>query len=239
MAENVSKAVLLAAGRGTRMKELTEDLPKPMLGVRGKPILQHITEGLCAAGVKRILIVVGYRADVVREHFGDGAAFGASMEYVTQVIQDGTGRVVELAKEFAAGEPFILSYGDILVNPANYHRLVGLGDAEALITVKHNPDEIAKGGAVFVNDRFEMTDLREKPGPGEPTSPWYNAGIYTFRASIFEFTARLQKSPRGEYELTDAIRELAQSGRMVRAIELQGDWADVRDPQVLAELNES
>ena len=77
----------------------------------------------------------------------------------------------------------------------------------------------------------------EKPQPGEPTSPWYNAGVYTFRPSIFDYTAVLEKSPRGEYELTDAIRALAQSGRLVQAFELQGDWADVRDPEVLAVLN--
>jgi dTDP-glucose pyrophosphorylase len=233
----VKRAVLLAAGRGTRMKDLTNDLPKPMLEVRGKPILQHIVEGLRAAGIEQILIVVGYRADVVKDHFGDGRKFGVRVEYTTQIVQDGTGRVVELAKDFTADSAFVLSYGDILIDPANYHRLVELGDAESIITVKHNPGEIAKGGAVFVNERFEMTDLREKPGPGEPTSPWYNAGVYTFRPSIYEFTARLEKSPRGEYELTDAIRQLALSGRKVQAFELAGDWADVRDPEVLAQLN--
>jgi dTDP-glucose pyrophosphorylase len=181
--------------------------------------------------------VVGYRADVVQDFFGDGSKFGVTVEYTTQLVQDGTGRVVELAKTFAGTDTFILSYGDILIDPANYARLASPGDAEAVISVKHNPGEIAKGGAVFVNERFEMTDLREKPQPGEPTSPWYNAGVYTFRPSIFEFTAKLEKSPRGEYELTDAIRNLAQSGRLVKALELTGDWADVRDPEVLAELN--
>jgi dTDP-glucose pyrophosphorylase len=96
---------------------------------------------------------------------------------------------------------------------------------------------VSKGGAVFVNERFEMTDLREKPQAGEPTSPWYNAGVYAFRASIFDFISRLERSPRGEYELTDAIRDLAQSGQKVQALELEGDWADVRDPEILAQLN--
>jgi dTDP-glucose pyrophosphorylase len=233
----VKKAVLLAAGKGTRMRELTNDLPKPMIAVRGQPILRHIVDGLKAAGVTQVLIIVGYRAEVVRDYFKDGSDLGISVEYTTQVVQDGTGRVVELAREFAGADPFILSYGDILIEPGNYQRLVSLGDAEALVSVKHNPGEIAKGGAVFVNDRFEMTDLREKPKPGEPTSPWYNAGVYTFRPSIFEFTAKLEKSPRGEYELTDAIRALALSGKKVQVLELSGDWADVRDPEVLAQLN--
>jgi NDP-sugar pyrophosphorylase family protein len=221
------------------MKDLTDDLPKPMLPVKGRPILEHIIEGLRAAGIERVLIVVGYRADVVRGHFGDGGRHGVAIGYETQVVQDGTGRVVELARDFAGGEPFILSYGDILIDPANYKRLVTLGDAEALITVKHRPEEVGKGGAVFVNERFEMTDLREKPSPGEPTSPWYNAGVYTFRPSIFDYTAKLEKSPRGEYELTDAIRQLALDGGKVQALEIDGQWADVRDPEVLAGLNRS
>ena len=233
----VHKAVLLAAGRGTRMRELTNDLPKPMIEVRGKPILLHIAEGLKAAGIRRLLIVVGYRADVVQSFFGNGQALGVSIEYVTQVVQDGTGRVVDLARDFAASDPFILSYGDILVNPANYHRLAAIAASEeAIISVKRNED-VSKGGAVFVNERLELTDLREKPKPGEPTSPWYNAGIYTFRPSIFTFTGRLTPSPRNEYELTDAIRALALSGQKVQAIELEGEWADVRDPEVLAQLN--
>ncbi len=234
----VTKAVLLAAGKGTRMKELTDDIPKPMLEVRGKPILLHIVEGLRSAGVTDFCIVVGYRADVVREFFGDGSKFGVRVFYETQVVQDGTGRVVELAKTFAGGDAFVLSYGDILIAPENYARLTDLAEAEGIVTVKHNAGEIAKGGCVVVNERFELCDLIEKPA-GPAPSPWYNAGVYTFHPSIFDFTARLKLSPRGEYELTDAIRDLAQSGKTVRVIELTGDWADVRDPDVLAELNRS
>jgi dTDP-glucose pyrophosphorylase len=233
----ITKAVLLAAGRGTRMRELTNELPKPMLQVRGKPVLQHIIEGMATAGVTDVLIIVGWRAEIVREFFGDGSGSGVRISYVTQVVQDGTGKVVELARDFCGAEAFLLSYGDILVDPSNYLALVGpAADVEAIISVKRNED-VSKGGAVFVNENFEMTDLREKPQPGEPTSPWYNAGIYTFRPSIFEFTSRLQRSPRGEFELTDAIRDLALSGSKVQALELAGDWADVRDPEVLAQLN--
>ncbi len=232
----VTKAVLLAAGKGTRMKDLTNELPKPMLEVRGKPILLHIVEGLRAAGVTDFCIIVGWRAEVVRDFFGDGSKFGVRVTYATQVVQDGTGKVVELARDFAGSDPFVLSYGDILINPANYARLTELGAAEGIVTVKHNEGEIAKGGCVVVNERFELTDLIEKPA-GLAPSPWYNAGVYTFRPSIFEFTAKLKLSPRGEYELTDAIQELARSGKIVRVVELSGDWADVRDPSVLAELN--
>jgi dTDP-glucose pyrophosphorylase len=233
----IDSAVVLAAGRGTRMRELTNDVPKPMINVRGKPVLQHIVEGLRDAGACRFLMIVGYHAETVRNFFGDGRRHDVDIEYATQAVQDGTGRVVNLARNFTGESPFILSYGDILISPVNYKDVVDLpNDLEATITVTRGED-VSKGGAVFVNEQMELVDLREKTKPGEPTSPWYNAGLYAFRPSIFEFIAKLEPSPRGEYELTDAIRDLAHSGKKVKALELTGEWADVRDPEVLARLN--
>lgn len=233
----MNKAVLLAAGRGTRMRELTQELPKPMLQVRGKPVLQHIVEGLRDAGLTDILIVVGWHAEAVCDFFGDGSKLGVLIQYATQIVQDGTGKVVELARAFVGPDPFVLSYGDILIAPENYQRIcAALAGTEAVVSVKRNED-VTHGGAVFVNENFELIDLREKPKPGEPTSPWYNAGVYAFRLSIFDYIAKLERSPRGEYELTDAIRNLALGGNKVQALELVGDWADVRDPEILARLN--
>ena len=233
----IDRAVILAAGRGTRMRELTNDVPKPMIEVRGKPVLQYIVQGLRDAGVRKFLIIVGYHAEAVRNFFGDGGSHNASIEYATQTVQDGTGRVVNLARDFTGGSPFALSYGDILIGQENYKRIVDLPDnMEAVITVTRGED-VSKGGAVFVNEQMELVDLREKPKPGEPTSPWYNAGLYAFRPSIFEFIEKLKPSPRREYELTDAIRDLAHSGRKVRALEVTGEWADVRDPEILGKLN--
>lgn len=232
----VSQAVILAAGRGTRMRELTASLPKPMVQVGGRPILEHIVRGLAQAGMTRILIVVGYRQEVIREHFGDGSAWGMQIAYAEQSTQDGTGRVVALAKPFVDSKPFLLSYGDILVRASLYARLADLGTAEMLVSVRRAED-VTKGGAVFLNDAFEVTDILEKPGAGSVATPWFNAGVYTFRPGIFEWVARLEKSPRGEYELTDAVRAVAQGGGTVRAVEVAGDWADVRDPEVLADLN--
>ncbi|MCB1078016.1 MAG: NTP transferase domain-containing protein [Verrucomicrobiae bacterium] len=233
----ITKAVILAAGRGTRMRELTEELPKPMIPVRGRPILEHIVTGLAANGVSRFLIIVGYRKDVVIDYFGDGSRFGVAVDYVEQVKQDGTGRVVELGREFTGADPFVLSYGDILVTPQSYAPLVDFTGVDAKIAVKRDED-VRKGGAVFLDAENWVTDIIEKGGPDAPTSPYYNAGIYSFSPEIYDFTARIELSPRGEYELTDAICDLVRSGRRMRAVELGDDWADVRDPEVLAELNQ-
>src|ERR1044072_1812384 len=191
MQTNITKAVLLAAGRGTRMRELTQELPKPMLQVRGEPVLEHIIKGLRDAGLADFLIIVGWRAEIVRDYFGNGSRLGVRVEYANEIVQDGTGKVVELARDFAGPDPFVLSYGDILIAPENYSRIcAALEGAEAVVSVKRSED-VSQGGAVFVNERFELIDLREKPKPGEATSPWYNAGVYAFRRSIFDLIAKL------------------------------------------------
>jgi dTDP-glucose pyrophosphorylase len=236
MVETATKAVILAAGRGKRMRELTNDVPKPMLPVLGKPVVQYIIEGLRDAGVKQCLLIVGYRKEIVIEYFGRGSNFGMQIEYAEQIFQDGTGKAVELAKSFCPEDPFILSYGDILVDPVCYFSLVHPAEAEILVTVRQMED-VSQGGAVYLNDAFEVVDLQEKQVPGEIKTPWYNAGIYTFKNSIYPYLASLEKSPRGEYELTDAIRAVAKGGKKVKAIEIKGRWADVRDPGILSELN--
>jgi NDP-sugar pyrophosphorylase family protein len=118
------KAIILAAGKGTRMRELTQDLPKPMLKVRGKPILEHIIDGLKTAGIGEFCVITGYRADVIENHFGNGARLGIHMSYARQEIQDGTGKAPELARSFIGSDDFLLTYGDILVMPETYQQML-------------------------------------------------------------------------------------------------------------------
>ena len=244
------KAVILAAGKGTRMRELTNEVPKPMLKVQGKPILQHIMEGLMAAGVKEFFIVTGFKAEVVESYFGDGGKIGAKISYGRQVVQDGTGKAPELAKAFVGAEPFVLTYGDILVKPQTYQQMIKrFSEAKfsGLVTATGSED-VTKGGLNFFDKDFCLVKLVEKPSaaqieelraggwlkPGDVA--WYNAGIYIFNPVVFDFTARLQKSPRGEYELTDAIIAMIESGHRIAGLQVQGRWVDVRDPEVLAAL---
>jgi dTDP-glucose pyrophosphorylase len=244
------KAVILAAGKGTRMRELTNELPKPMLPVQGQPILGHIVAGIVAAGIREIFIVTGFRADVIENHFGEGTQFGAHISFGRQPVQDGTGKAPELAKSFVGDSPFLLTYGDILVPPETYPQMVrrfGEGDFAGVITVTPGED-VTKGGLNFFDGQFCLKRLVEKPSPEQlaqlrrdgwlkPNEPvWYNAGIYIFRPALFDFTARLQKSPRGEYELTDAISAMIVAGKKLAGLEIQGRWVDVRDPETLAKL---
>ncbi len=246
------KAVILAAGKGTRMRELTAEIPKPMLLVQDKPILQHIVEGLVAAGISEICIIVGWKKEVIEGHFGDGSAFGAKIAYVVQEVQDGTGKAPELAKDFVGDDSLLLTYGDILVKGETYTDMVkrfGEDDFGGLVTVTKGED-VKKGGILLFNDDFTLNSLVEKPSDeqiaelkekgllkeGDPA--WYNAGIYMFKPVLFEFTAKLEKSPRGEYELTDAITALVENDHTIAGLEIGGRWVDVRDPEVLESLQD-
>ena len=232
------------------MKELTNALPKPMLQVQGKPILQHIIEGLLASGIRDIFIVTGYRAEVIESFFGDGSKWGAQIAYGRQLVQDGTGKAPEIARDFVGRDNFLLTYGDILVKPDTYAKMLqrfGEGDFAGLVTVTGSED-VTKGGLNFFDADFCLTRLVEKPSAAQVeelrrdgwlkpgATAWYNAGIYMFRPEVYEFTAKLEKSPRGEYELTDAINAIVADRRRIAGMAIEGRWVDVRDPEVLAQL---
>jgi len=235
------KAVILAAGRGTRMGDLTTHLPKPMLDVEGKPVLEYIVEGLRdEAKITDIFIIIGWQGQVIRDYFADGKKWNVSITYGEQKVQDGTGKAPEVAREWVGNESFLLASGDILLRPAtDYAALVKACREDGVIALKAGED-LTKGGAVVLNEQGFMTTIVEKGAAEEiPANAYYNAAIYVLPARIFEFTARLEKSPRGEYELTDALKAFVQSGAKLRGVILQRGWADVRDPGVLAELNKS
>src|SRR5205085_2728060 len=122
--DRVRDAVILAAGRGTRMKGLTEEMPKPMLPVAGRPLLEHIVATLRGAGIERMVLITGYRSERIEEHFGDGRRFGVEIAYRRQEVRDGTARALALARDAIAERDFILAWGDILTEPSNYPRLV-------------------------------------------------------------------------------------------------------------------
>ena len=234
------------------MRELTNEVPKPMLEARGQPILEHIVEGLREAGIRDIFIVTGFRAEAIERYFGDGSKWNARIVCGRQPVQDGTGKAPELAKEFIGASPFLLTYGDILAWPKPYQQMIhrfNEGSFSGVITVTRGED-VAKGGLNFFDEQFCLKRLVEKPSaeqleqlqregwlkPNEPV--WYNAGIYIFKPSLFEFTAKLQKSPRGEYELTDAINSMLAAKHKLAGLEIPGRRVDVRDPDVLAKLQE-
>jgi len=233
------------------MGELTHQTPKPMLRVLGRPILEYIVRGLAAAGVREFCIITGWRAEVIEGYFGDGSRWDVSITHVRQEVQNGTGKAPELARNFVGEDTFILTYGDILVKPETYIRMVqrwGEAFFSGLMTVTGSED-VTQGGLVFFDEKFCLRRIVEKPTPEQierlksegwlkpGQTAWYNAGVYIFRPTLFEFTAKLEKSPRGEYEITDAISAMVHGRHPVAGLEIIGRWVDVRDPGVLEALD--
>ncbi|MBI3694460.1 MAG: NTP transferase domain-containing protein [Acidobacteria bacterium] len=229
----MTKAVILAAGRGTRMQGLTEEVPKPMLLIRGRPLLGHLVENLRTAGLDQILVVTGYRAGQVEAYF----AGQAGVVFRRQEVRDGTARAALLAQDFVGADSFLLTYGDILVSPEAYQGIAAkLADCEAVLAVKY-VDDPWRGAAVYVEGE-RVTRIIEKPPRGASTTHWNSAGFYAFRPSIFEHLAAAPLSPRGEYEITDGIRLLLASEAPVGYYAIPGWWRDVGRPEDLEAAEE-
>lgn len=207
-----------------------------MLPVQGRPMLDLILERLYLLAISRFLIVTGYHGEVIEQHFANSSA---QIEFVRQNPVDGTGSGALLARKFAASEPFLLTYGDILCDPAEYARAVGIlsDDAAiaAVVAVK-SVDDPWQGAAVYEDNR-RISRILEKPPKGTSTTCWNSAGFYTFRPVIFDYLSRLKASPRGEYELTSALDSMLTDGLDLRISPVEGAWHDVGRPEDLAAVD--
>jgi NDP-sugar pyrophosphorylase family protein len=231
----IRQAVVLAAGRGKRMGEITADTPKPMLHVQGKPILEHVLDRLATAGVERFLLVVGYRRELVINHF---TGWRLPVEFRVQEPVNGTGSATALAREFAGDEPFLLTFGDILCEPSAYRECMkSLNDQTAAVMGVKWVDDPWQGAAVYANEAGVIQRVVEKPTPGTSSTHWNSAGLYALRPLAFHYLDRLAPSPRGEYELTDIFDRMLAEGKELRIASIAGDWRDVGRPEDLAALN--
>ncbi|MBV9761121.1 MAG: NTP transferase domain-containing protein [Acidobacteriaceae bacterium] len=232
----IRRAVALAAGKGTRMGAITEETPKPMLPIQGKPMLEHILERLASAGIERFLIVVGYRHESIERHFRSSPL---AIEFRVQEIVNGTGSAAQLARGFTSGEPFLLTYADILCDSIEYTRCAEtLRDhpaAAAVLAVKA-VDDPWQGAAVY-EDRGRILNIVEKPPRGASTTHWNSAGLYAFRPVLFDYLDRVVPSQRNEYELTSALDLMLAEGDELRISPIAGAWRDVGRPEDLAALN--
>ena len=224
------KAVILAAGEGNRMRPLTYTRPKVMLPLANKPILEHLLVEAVAAGVRDFILVVGYRDEPVREYFGGGEKWGASIDYVSQRKQQGTADALRMV-EGLVEDSFLVLNGDMMVSREDIGRLAACGgNAMGVIEVKDT-----RGlGVVEVSDG-RVVRIYEKEA--SPPSRLANAGLYLFTPAVLDAIARTQKSPRGEYELTDSLNLMLAEGQEI-ASQPVGRWLDLSYPWDLLTANE-
>lgn len=230
----IDRAVILAAGRGTRLGALTDAVPKPLIEVGGVSMIERVLTGLSDAGVHRVLVVTGYRADQLEDAIWGMA--GLSIEFVRQTEQLGTGHAVGLARDFAGTQPFFFGWADIVVEPQNYQAVVGVDPCDAVLAV-NRVDDPTSGAAVYVDVDGRVSEIIEKPPAGTSSTPWNNAGFGVLGSTIWPHIEALSPSERGELELTDAIRGLLAAGGDVRAVEVSGPWFDIGTPETLTAAN--
>ncbi len=217
------KAVLLAAGKGTRLLPITVDMPKVLIEVNGKPFLWYVLEHLRVAGFDDIGLVVGYKKEKIYEFVKKYLAKqgGMKITFIEQKEQLGTGNAVLCAREFVGTENFIVYYTDNLISARDLQRLP-LDDEFTYVMAMQV--QYPERYGVLVHSGEKLLEIREKPK--EYFGNWVNAGIYKLTPEIFPLLAKVTLSPRGEMELTDAVTLLAKKGK-AKIMKLQEYWLDL------------
>ncbi len=223
------QAIILAAGEGSRMRPLTAKVPKVMLPLAGRPLLEHIIQRAQAAGLDSFVLVVGYGADAVRSHFGDGSHLGVRIDYAVQERQLGTGHAL-MAAESLADDRFMVLNGDVLPDAGSLQEMAASGGMAVSAIKVDDP----KRYGVFVQEEGIFRSVVEKSD--NPPSNLANAGIYLLKKSIFDDLRTLPLSVRGEYELTDALNRAA-ACESIRIVELKS-WLEIGRPWDILAANE-
>ncbi len=242
MAAQLTTAILLAAGRGKRLGDLTANTPKPMLEIAGVPLISHVVSALARARLTRFVVVTGYLSEQIEDWAKTFADENPKIQIdtVRQANLNGTGGALLCARNMIAIEArFLIGWGDILMDRANYSRFVDRAHEEKredeydLMLAVNRVKDPHRGAAVYVNETMRVERLVEKPEPGTSSTHWNNAGLFATGPAIFDYVERLAPSPRGEIELPGAIAQMISDGRVVRAIDVRGFWSDIGTPQDL------
>ncbi len=232
------KGIILVAGRGTRLRPWTDEKPKPLLEMAGRPILNYILDGFVEAGVGDLSLVIGYLGNMIIDYYGDSYR-GMKLRYFEQKELLGTGHALLLAEEVLKNDTFMLGWGDVLMDAGNYPALVQFhenGDYEATITLNHVDDPFA-GAAVYM-DGDRVVDVIEKPLKGTSTTNWNNRGLFILSGTICDEVHALNKSPRGEYDFPTAVNQLVHKGRRVGGMPIKGFTSDVGTKEEFKEYEE-
>ncbi len=210
------QAVLMAGGQGSRLRPLTEQLPKPMLPVGGKPLMELTVEKLRRVGVKKINITTHYKPEKIVDHFGNGSAFGVDIEYVQEETPLGTGGALSLIA--APDEPMLVMNGDILTDIdieafLAYHQEQ---NADMTVAVRRYEFQVPYGVVECEDSRVQA--VKEKPNIGF----FVNAGIYLLEPSVHSYIPKQQ-----HFNMTDLIQLLLNKGKNVAGFPIREYWLDI------------
>jgi dTDP-glucose pyrophosphorylase len=210
------RALVMAGGMGMRLRPLTEDVPKPMLHVGGRPVMERIIHQLRDIGVSDVNITTHHQAEKIVEHFGKGEAFGVNINYVNEELPLGTGGALGLIEP--PGEPLLVINGDILTQ-MDFRKMFAYHQeqkAEMTVAVRRYAVEVPYG--VVQCRGSAVSGLEEKP----TVEFFVNAGIYLLEPSVFN-----KIPPKRQWNMTDLIQGLLQAGRMVASFPVCEYWLDI------------
>lgn len=215
--KKIRKALILAGGKGERLKPITDEIPKPMLPVQGKPILQHVIDLLKKYGVSEVYLSIGYKGEKIKEYFGDGNRFGLKITYIEEKQPMGTAGPLRLARPYLT-ETFIMCNADELkeIDLTDMYLFHKENNALATIALTTVPDPSAYGVARLQGNR--IAEFIEKPK--DPPSNLINAGLYILEPEVIEMV------PEGQSMLEHAIfPKIAKLGRLY-GYSFTGQWID-------------
>jgi len=216
-------AVIMAGGRGERLRPLTDSIPKPMIKVAGRPILERVVLHLVGFGIRRIFLSVNYLSRIIEEHFGDGSQFGCSIEYLRETQPLGTGGALSLLTQ-KPEDPLLVLNGDLLTqfDVGNMIAFHTQGGYAVTVGVHEYLQPVPFGVLEIKDDR--ITAIREKPTINYPT----NAGIYLLNPALLD---RIPKDV--EYTVPALVEDCISRGEQVGAFRIDEDWMDIGHPQEL------
>jgi glucose-1-phosphate thymidylyltransferase len=229
------KALILSGGRGTRLRPITHTSAKQLVPVANKPILFYALEGVVAAGITEVGMIVGDTEAEIRSAVGDGSRWGACVTYIRQSAPLGLAHAVKEAEPYLRGDPFVMYLGDNLVPDgiSSFVRQFEVDRPDAMILLAHVP----------APERFGVAELRDgqvvklEEKPDHPKSDLALVGVYLFTSRIFEAVNAIKPSARGELEITDAIQWLMDHGATVKPHVIAGWWKDTGRLEDMLEAN--
>ncbi|NQV00030.1 MAG: NTP transferase domain-containing protein [Parcubacteria group bacterium] len=219
----IKKAYILAGTRGSHVKSLTSNMPKAMLKVNGRPVLEHIISQLKENSIKNIYILVGYKKEAIKKYFKDGKKFGVKITYIDCNDKIGTGNALFKAKKHLSEESFLMLYGDTLANVDLKDLLAFHEEQNSAVTLALTSVQNPEGYGVVKLRGSKILGFLEKPERKPNLSRVISAGIYVIDSKVLNLIPKNKKYSKLE---RDVLPKLAMEGNLY-GYHFDGEWYDI------------